>query len=255
MKNKCILYFHQGWTDIINCLGIITYYSNMYNITYLIMRKDAKPIIDYYTRDKNNVKLLYEDKNSILYIRHNVFQYVINNYPDLDLHDADILGIGQHDKYRNDKYKNKNAIMSRNSKEKNFFVNLFYDCYDIPYINRIDGFKITRDKKLENKVYNDFINKYGEDYILFHEIIKNNDNKCKNIINLNGITDNMFEYIKVLEHAKEIHLLDSVWGALIYLLDAKYKLFQDKKIVLYAKRSYTRMFTEPYILSNWIILN
>lgn len=248
-KNKCILYFHQGWTDIINSLGLITYYSSMYNITYLIMRKDAKPLIDFYTRDKINVKLLYEDKKTILDRGSSAFQYVIKNYPDLDLHDADILGIGIHDIYRNDKYKK--AFIGR----KGFFVNSFYICYNIPYINRIDEFKITRDKKLEDNVYNDFINKYGEDYILFHEIIQNNDNKCKNVINLNGITDNMFEYIKVLEHAKEIHLLDSIWGALIYQLDAKYQLFQDKKIVLYAKRGYIPMFTEPYMLSNWIICN
>lgn len=253
MKDKCILYFHQGWTDIINCLGIITYYSAMYKITYLIMRKDAKPLIDYYTRDKINVKLLYEDKKNILDARQNSFQYVINNYPELDLHHADILGIGIHDRCRNDKYKN--AFLKKKVKGNNFFVNLFYDCYDIPYINRIDEFKITRDTKLENSVYNDFINKYGEDYILFHEIIQNNDNKCKNIINLNGITNNIFEYIKVLEHAKEIHLLDSIWGALIYQLDSKYHLFKDKKIVLYAKRGYIPMFTEPYILSNWIICN
>ena len=154
------------------------------------------------------------------------------------------------DIYRNDKYKNNFSISRRN----NFFVNSFYICYNIPYINRIDEFKITRDKELEDSVYNEFINKYGEDYILFHEIIENN-NKCKNVINLNGITDNMFEYIKVLEHAKEIHLLDSIWGAFIYQLDAKYQLFKNKNIILYARRQYHKMFTEPYMLSNWKICN
>ena len=59
--------------------------------------------------------------------------------------------------------------------------------------------------------------------------------------------------IKVLENAIEIHLLDSVWGAFIYQLDAKYKLFQSKKIVLYAKRGYHKMFLSPVKLNNWII--
>ena len=59
--------------------------------------------------------------------------------------------------------------------------------------------------------------------------------------------------IKVLENAIEIHLLDSVWGALIYQLDAKYKLFQSKKIILYAKRGYNAMFLSPVKLDNWII--
>ena len=36
----------------------------------------------------------------------------------------------------------------------------------------------------------------------------------------------VFDYIKIIENAQEIHLLDSVWGTLIYQLDAKYNLFK-----------------------------
>jgi len=60
--------------------------------------------------------------------------------------------------------------------------------------------------------------------------------------------------ITVLENALEIHLLDSVWGAFIYQLDAKYKLFKNKKIILYADRGYKPMFTRPIQLDNWIII-
>ena len=60
--------------------------------------------------------------------------------------------------------------------------------------------------------------------------------------------------IKVLENALEIHLLDSIWGAFIYQLDANYKLFQNKKIFLYAKRGYNIMFEQPIKLNNWIII-
>ena len=52
----------------------------------------------------------------------------------------------------------------------------------------------------------------------------------------------------------EIHLLDSIWGAFIYQLDARYKLFQNKKIILYAKRNYQQMFDQPIKLNNWIII-
>jgi hypothetical protein len=60
--------------------------------------------------------------------------------------------------------------------------------------------------------------------------------------------------IKVLVNAIEIHLLDSSWGAICYLLDAKYKLFQNKKIYLYANRGYSKMFIEPIKLDNWILI-
>ena len=81
-----------------------------------------------------------------------------------------------------------------------------------------------------------------------------NPDKTKNIINLNKISNIFFDYIKVLENAIEIHLLDSVWGTFIYMLDSKYKLFQNKKIYLYANRGYIAMFIDPIKLNNWIIL-
>ena len=60
--------------------------------------------------------------------------------------------------------------------------------------------------------------------------------------------------IKVLENAIEIHLLDSVWGTFVYLLDSKYNLFKNKKSIFYAKRVYSTMFKEPMINNNWIII-
>ena len=121
-------------------------------------------------------------------------------------------------------------------KHKNFFVTKFYTDYEIPYITRINDFTFNRNKELEENKYNEFIDKYGKEYILYHEVIENYNKNIK-IINLNGISNIFFDMIKVLENAIEIHLLDSVWGAFIYQLDAKYRLFQSKKIIiLYAKK-------------------
>ncbi len=60
-----ILYFHQGWTDIVNCLALINYYCNLYYKIYLIMRNDAKLLIDFYTKDVNNLQIFYEEKKNI----------------------------------------------------------------------------------------------------------------------------------------------------------------------------------------------
>ena len=35
MDKKGFIYFHQGWTDIINCLALINYYCERYNKIYL----------------------------------------------------------------------------------------------------------------------------------------------------------------------------------------------------------------------------
>jgi hypothetical protein len=84
-----------------------------------------------------------------------------------------------------------------------------------------------------------------------------------NSVNLNGITNNIFSFIKVLENAKELHLIDSIWASFCYLLDAKYNLLKGKTIYLYPflDRSGGCVATrndkvlEPLHLDNWIIIN
>ena len=245
MTKNGILYFHQGWTDIINCLALINYYCKLYDKIYLIIREDAKQMIDFYTKDLKNLEIYYIVKNIL--DNQNINEYLKNNYKNLDIQDIDFLGIGGHDHLRNDKYKNTFVEKS------GFFVNKFFTSYEIPYITRINDFTFNRNKELEQNKYNEFINKYGKEYILYHETIEKYD-KNKKIVNLNGISNIFFDMIKVLENAIEIHLLDSVWGAFIYQLDAKYKLFQSKKIILYAKRGYQVMFLSPVKLDNWIII-
>lgn len=253
MVKQGILYFHQGWTDIMNCLGLITYYCNKYDKIYVVMRKDAKPMLDFYIKDIKNIEMLYEHKDYLDLINIHHFLY---KYPKLKLDLPDLLTIGNHDVNRNDEYK----YMFAKHPNSTFFVEKFYICYNIPYSTRIDDFTFTRNHELEKIVYKNFINKYGNDYILYHEVVKDQAQivkeygEPKKTINLNNISDTFFDIILVLENALEIHLLDSVWGAFIYQLDAKYKLFKHKKITLYAKRGYKQMFTRPIQLDNWIIV-
>lgn len=79
-------------------------------------------------------------------------------------------------------------------------------------------------------------------------------------INLNRITDNFFIYSEILQKSKEIHLVDSVWASVIYLLDCKYKLFENIPIFIYPFRSreggllnYDDKNIEPKHPDNWII--
>jgi hypothetical protein len=241
-----ILYFHQGWTDIINCLGLINYYSEKYNKIYLIIREDSKELIDFYTNNINNLQILYEEKQNI---DQNGIQFVINKYNTIDLQNYDFLAIGGHDNIRKDQYQNKFHFIN------NCFVKRFYESYDIPYIERINSFNIARNYQLEEEIYNKFIEANSDKYILYHEVIENYD-ITKKKVNLNQISNVYFDYIKVLENALEIHLLDSSWGALCFLLDSKYKLFKNRNIpiYLYAKRGYTQMFLEPVKLDNWNII-
>jgi hypothetical protein len=242
-KKEGILLFHQGWTDIINCLALINYYCNIYDKIYLIIREESKELINFYTNNITNLCIFYEELQNI--DSNNI--HIANKYTNVNFQNTDFLVNGMYDFCRKDNYINKFKSID------GCFVKRFYESYDIPYITRINKFEFNRNYKLEEEIYQNFINLYGNDYILYHEIIENYD-KDKKIVNLNGISNFFFDFIKILENAIEIHLLDSVWGSFVYQLDAKYNLFKNKKIFLYAKRGYRKMFEEPVKLNNWIIM-
>jgi hypothetical protein len=245
MNKEGVLYFHQGWTDIINCLSLINYYTSYYNKIYLVVRTDSNKIINFYTKIITNLEIIYIDKNILDNI--NIVEYLNNN----NLSSCDYLFHGFHDNNRKDLYFN--SFSTKIDIFNICFVKAFYEFYNINYMLRINFFNFERNHELENKIYEEFINLYGNEYILNHEINEVITNNIQSI-NLNGMSEIFFDYIKVLENAKEIHLLDSIWGAFIYLLDCRYKLFENKKIYLYAKRGYTSIFIEPLKLNNWIFV-
>jgi hypothetical protein len=239
-NNKIALVaFHLGMTDAMNCLALITYYSKIYDKIYVLINPSVEGFCHFYIRNMKNVETLYDYNN----------KYVHDETCDILIH-------GYDDNIRRDKY---NRIFYQ--PRIICFVRAFYELYDIPYITRIDSFELSRDIELENTVYNNFINTYcpnGEKYILYHGIDPseiNNENNCI-LYKLDHTTNIFFDTIKLLENAYELHFIDSVWGCMCYLLDAKYSIFKNKniKIYLYAKRGYTLMFTEPIKLDNWIII-
>lgn len=256
INKKCYLYFHQGWTDIVNQLSLITYYSERYVKVYCIMRSDAKSLVDYYVRYIDNVEMLYS-------------RYVGINNCDFDtsiLRDVDgvINFHGLFDRYRINFVKQCDDLP-----KPKFFVNRFYECYGIDYIERVNSFSIVRDLESEKDIYNRFIESYGDNYILYHysensqnnttmepstlELL-NNIVKLSGSVNLDGISSVFFDHISVLQNAKEIHLMDSVWASIIYQIDSRYGLFKNIPITVYCLRGYQDMFTQPIQLDNWTIL-
>jgi len=261
---SAVLLFHQGWTDIINSLGLIGYFSNKYEKLYLINRSDAEPLINFYVKQFRNVIPLYMSKETI-----DNFPYFINNIAYSrgvykELVNSKKLYIGYYDGCRDDEYKgsfeNRSVrAVNQTDEPDDWFVDAFYSSYNIDPINRISMFSIIRDLDIE-KNKKDSIIKTNKPYILYHcidvEEIKLNtqlDINTIDLINLSEISYIFFDCIKLLEDSIEIHIHDSVWGLICYLLDVKYALFKNKKIYIYPKRDYTRMFINPK-LDNWIII-
>jgi hypothetical protein len=249
MHPIAIFYCHQGWSDIFNWLPLLDYYLSLgrWERIYVFIREDAKGILEFYSRSKPIVlKYLKAHMPLALLDRSNVVSYAKNI---MRLTNFDILVHGVFDMLRNDAYQNKYLIQNN----EHFFIKSFYTTYDIPYSVRVEYFTIERDIPRENEIYENFVKKHGSNYILTHEIASILSNGEYTIVNINGASQIFFDYIKILECAKEIHLLDSVWGCFVYLLDAKYGLFSGKTIHIYCKRGYAQMFNEPVKLENWIL--
>jgi hypothetical protein len=258
---KGIFYSHQGWTDIINCLPLINYYNESYDELIVICREDAKSILDYYVKPLTKVKMYYVSKDLL-----DANDISLGNVISLP-HGYDCLFHGSHDRYRPDKY---NQAFERSN---DFFVGKFYTCYDIPFENKVKYFELKRDLEKENQCFVDFIKNKPSDYIIYHddqnspggdtginlesEITKDK----KNCYNLNGIIENPFLFVEVLKNAKEIHLVESIWASVVYLLDSKYKLFSDKKVNIYPFKSRTGGLLSsyeskniiPFQPENWVI--
>jgi hypothetical protein len=230
-----LLYFHQGWTDIFNSLGLIGWYLKTYDILTVIIRIDAMPLLDFYCRQfGDRVELDFRPK-----------EYVDTHIPFPTSHD--LLIHGMNDIFRTDRYKDVYQKSIRKT-----FVNSFYTLYDIPATARIEEFFLERDFQLEEETYKKFIQKHGSNYRLTHTIepLPSNDPTLQ-AVDLNQSSDTFFDMIKILERAKEFHLVDSSWAALVYLLDAKYGLFQHIPVHVYCARNYIAMFSDPVTLPNW----
>lgn len=251
MKTIAWLYFHQGFTDIINSMALITYYSRLYSTLHVIIRSDFENFYIFYIHSYNNV-ILHSVDHRILNGSLGSHHGNMATHFDLYNKDVDILFIGNHDTLRTDKYKN------RSSNTHVYFVAQFYISYDIKYITRVNDFIFERDLELEDKKYTKIIGD-KENYILYHDTKDvplfeiENDIKINptTFIQLEYMSDTMFDCLKILENATELHLIDSVWACFCFIVDSKYGLFKNKIIHVYCKRYYEDMFSHPKRLDNW----
>jgi len=269
---KAYLCFHQGWTDIVCFLPQINYYCQFYDHLIVFFREEARDLVTFYTRDMEKVTPVFLKTDNGAHL----FQY---RHPSF-IEDYDYLFHGQYEIMRKDEYKyacRKNtAEMQAGRGGYDFFVESFYELYGIPHSARVDYFEFTRDYALEEKRYNEFIKEHGENYILCHYDNNNSQHgplfrsnthldiksDKHEVVNLNKMSNIFFDFIKIISHAKEIHVVDSVWGVFIYQLDAKYSILQGAPVNAYCNRGQPgrddkimrKMFNSPIKLPNWNII-
>jgi hypothetical protein len=249
MNNIALLMFHQGWTDIVNCLPLINWYSRKYSKLYVILREDATNVGLFYVRGLRNVVPIFIPKQ----------QLDINPFAHVDIKHHKITHfefIGHYDDRRLDNDPYNRAYSRLNEKTDYPFEKLFYESYDIPYIERVNSFQLYRDVEGEEAYYNKMVKR--EPYICVHAtstyaVVPECDGDY-DTIELAESTTTFFDAIRVLQHAKSIHVIDSVWAGVCYMIDAKYGMLENVPVFIYCHRDFYRMFTQPVKLPNWTIV-
>ena len=168
MSENAVLYFHQGWTDIINCLPMINIYSAKYRVVYLLVRKDAWGLIQFYIRGLRNIVPVYSPHLDLNRLGISVVDIAHHKITKFEL-------MGQHDSYRplNDpmrgaytRYSEQISKRMSDGSMSHTFERIFYEAYGFPYSDRVDKFTLYRDPILEETVYNRIVKQ--KPYICVH---------------------------------------------------------------------------------------
>ena len=223
-------------TDIMNCLSLINYYLPHYNDMTVIMRTDSKELFEYYVTDKPNVTGMYFTLNDLTCNFENILKAFSSDEYDFLFH-----GYNDYHRTQNDPYR---EVFGRAyDPHRDHFIKFFYTLYNIPYITRMNCFNFIRNKEREKEVYNEFVEKHGTRYAIYHDNptpgishreINLPDQGDVPYINLNLSTSNMLEMLQVIERSiGDIHVIDSVWCSLCLLYDYKTKFLKDRRIYIH----------------------
>jgi len=227
---------YWGYGDWISVNGMVRFFSTKYDEVNLVI--DGSNI--------NFVKNLYKDDPKIKLIHSN--QVVLNNQID------DYLNLEIWEQKKEDIPKNFYNRFKQIGKKFNLdVVNVDDDCYTIiksphkftekckfimednasafyiaagiPKEYKLDKFYYERDFQSEDTFFENL--NLPDDYIVVCEYGSNLidreyiENKKLKIVNINNISEKYFDIIKVIENAKEVHLIENSIALLVYHLQYK----------------------------------
>jgi hypothetical protein len=237
-RNSIIIAPHQGLGDHLLCNAIYRTYSQTYRKVFIVVKKKYHKQIKIMVGDVINIRFIvvpnYKSWKSIKIIK------VLSR-----LLCIKYLGLGSY---------GENFFPVGTRFDKNF-----YDQAGLNFNYRWSKFKISRNALLENNLF--LLLKCDEGpYIFLHEdasrnfIIDRNKipGKYRIIEPLSEIKEySLFDYLKILENASEIHVIESSFAALIESMKINIPKYAHRYARPEAKTDYRSEFT--YKLP-WIIL-
>jgi hypothetical protein len=231
MRRATIIH-HQGFGDLFTNNPICNYYSEIYDeLIVLVTDEYRKKIVDAIYSDNDKIKceipkfnLTFNNIDSCVVCMTKGDEHSCPRVPNQKCMYVDYSNYTDYDNIKigcfNDFEKWSNFLYHEFS-----FSHAFYSYANIDMSVRDNKFSISQ---CEQKKMNDYQIK---DYAVIHTDIDRKLNidyshiKTKNIYELNKKSEILIDQISILENAKEIHFIDSVYSVLIYFLS-----FKNKKI-------------------------
>lgn len=195
--NSIYIYHHLGLGDHIVCNGLVRYYAEKYDKTYVF----CKP------NNAKNVNKMYSDNSRIRLIL--MADAEVRRFVSISP-DNYYLVVG-HDKLTH--------IMSKPDNIKKF-DEIFYEIANVPFSDKWDKFYYERDLKREKEVYYEILGLDDHsEFIFMHESnydpITKEIPKDVKIIKPDNIEIGLFDYLYTIEKAKEVHVMNSSFMNLI----------------------------------------
>lgn len=209
MRNTTFIYHHLGLGDHIICNGLVRYYTKMYGEVLIPCKPHNFDQVQYMYRDNPNINILSIGDDS------EVEKFILSN----GIQD-NVIKVG---------FEKLSGIKT--------FDEEFYESIGLEFNVRFDEFFFLRDKEKETEIFEKYVSS-DEKYIFIHGNLDRN--KFRNDLKIveNPPEYKIFDLLKIIENAEEVHLMESSIKCLVnsYLFE-KPKFFYHE---------YVRGYTEWY---------
>jgi|TARA_R110002020_G_scaffold257334_5_gene470977 hypothetical protein len=212
MKDNLFIHHHLGLGDHFDCNGMVRHIQQKsgYNQVSIFSKDNYYDMVNYMYRDNTKIKVVKIDRNK-------EYEEVAKVIRDCDPEKNDFLVVGHHN-------------YDHAAKGKNCWE-IFYDQVSIPYATRESSFHVERDLDAEEKLLLR-LNPKKLPFAFIHDdkdrgFILNKDHILNKNLHLieNDNTENIFNFIGILEKAEEVHCMESSFKTLVDLYCKQEKLF------------------------------
>jgi len=228
---------HQGLGDHLICNAIYREYSKNYNRVFITIKQKYRRELSIMLKDISNITFLVMP-NRRSWTTTRIIQLFAR------LFRVKVLGLGSYGI----------NFFPPNTR----FDNNFYDQAGLAFTLRWDLFRVNRNHEKENYLYQ-LLGCKEADYIFLHEDISRNFiiDRSKIPKNINIIEPkmdlnnfNLVDYSKVIENAKEIHVIESSFAAYIESLPLDIPIYAHRYSRGHALNDFRHEFTyrKPWVI-------